>query len=402
MPRLAHCPFTRCGNRGDRECGSVLAGTSASRRGRRSLQAAPSSQSAIGSSSSPIPGTDDLVVDLGAGTGLLTLALAPHVQELVAVDISERMLERLDDTAAADGVDNVEPLVADLRRLPLKDESATLVVSNYAFHHLDDSGKELALAEARRILQPGGRLVICDMMFSLSLDARDRRLVWEKVKAMLKRGPAGVVRIFRNGGAGRRRSLGAAGHAGVVAGDAGRPAGSSRCESSCSRTRRRWPSRADRTSVLRELERAPSKQLPAVAEQLVAPAFPQPRERIVDEDVAGPGPHERDGVLVEIDRDPVARRCQPAQIRPGREAHPREHWVPGEHGVSHGCEAATVQVEETHAVASGKGADRWLVDAEAALGPASGRPPDESKLRIAPAEGRAAGDGLRIERAAAR
>ncbi len=36
------------------------------------------------------------------------------------------------------------------------------------------------------------------MMFSLSLEARDRRLVWEKVLALLRRGPAGVVRIFRN------------------------------------------------------------------------------------------------------------------------------------------------------------------------------------------------------------
>jgi ubiquinone/menaquinone biosynthesis C-methylase UbiE len=144
------------------------------------------------------PRRDDLVVDLGAGTGLLALALAPRVQELVAVDISRRMLERLDDTAAADGVHNVEPLVADLRRLPLEDESATLVVSNYAFHHLDDPGKELALAEARRILRPGGRLVICDMMFSLSLESRDRRLVWEKVRALLRRGPRGIVRILRN------------------------------------------------------------------------------------------------------------------------------------------------------------------------------------------------------------
>jgi ubiquinone/menaquinone biosynthesis C-methylase UbiE len=145
------------------------------------------------------PRVDDCAVDLGAGTGLLTLALAPHVQELVAVDISERMLERLDDRAAADGIDNVEPLLADLRRLPLEDECATLVVSNYAFHHLDDPGKELALAEARRILRPGGRLVICDMMFSLSLEPRDRRLVWEKVRGLLRRGPAGVVRILRNG-----------------------------------------------------------------------------------------------------------------------------------------------------------------------------------------------------------
>lgn len=144
------------------------------------------------------PRIDDRVVDLGAGTGLLARALAPRVRELIAVDISERMLERLDDAAVADGIHNVDTLVADLRRLPLADESATLVVSNYAFHHLDDPGKELALAEARRILRPGGRLVICDMMFSLSLEPRDRRLVLEKIVALLKRGPAGMVRILRN------------------------------------------------------------------------------------------------------------------------------------------------------------------------------------------------------------
>jgi ubiquinone/menaquinone biosynthesis C-methylase UbiE len=141
---------------------------------------------------------DDEVVDLGAGTGLLALAIAPAVAEVVAVDISERMLERLEDRAATDGVRNLRTLEADLRQLPLDDESATLVVSNYAFHHLDDAGKELALSEARRILRPGGRLVVCDMMFSLSLESRDRRLVLEKVVAMLRRGPAGVLRILKN------------------------------------------------------------------------------------------------------------------------------------------------------------------------------------------------------------
>jgi ubiquinone/menaquinone biosynthesis C-methylase UbiE len=146
------------------------------------------------------PRRDDHVVDLGAGTGLLALALAPQVRELVAVDISERMLERMDDAAVADGVHNIQAVVGDLRRLPLEDESATLVVSNYAFHHLDDAGKELALAEARRILQPGGRLIVCDMMFSLSLEPRDRRLIAGKLIALLKRGPRGVVRILNNAG----------------------------------------------------------------------------------------------------------------------------------------------------------------------------------------------------------
>ena len=146
----------------------------------------------------PSPG--DRVVDLGAGTGLLALELAPRVAEVTAVDISERMLERLDARAAADGVDNVRPVVGDLRSLPLEDDWATLVVSNYAFHHLVDADKELALTEARRVLAPGGRLVVCDMMFSLSLDARDRALLWHKLAAIARRGPAGVLRIARNAG----------------------------------------------------------------------------------------------------------------------------------------------------------------------------------------------------------
>ena len=146
------------------------------------------------------PQADDRVVDLGAGTGLIALALAPCVQDVLAVDISGRMLERLEASAATDGIKNLHALEADLRTLPVEDEWATLVVSNYAFHHLDDAGKELALSEARRVLRPGGRLVVCDMMFSLSLEARDRRVVWEKVVAMLRRGPAGVIRILKNAG----------------------------------------------------------------------------------------------------------------------------------------------------------------------------------------------------------
>lgn len=146
------------------------------------------------------PQADDLVVDLGAGTGLITLALASYVDSVAAVDISPKMLERLEWHADADGVGNVRTVEGDLRSLPLEDCSATLAVSNYAFHHLEDPDKELALSEARRVLVPGGRLVVCDMMFSLSLAPRDRALLLAKVAAIARRGPAGLWRIARNAG----------------------------------------------------------------------------------------------------------------------------------------------------------------------------------------------------------
>ena len=145
------------------------------------------------------PTGEDRVIDLGAGTGLLTLAFAPHVEQVLAVDASAGMLARLEEHARERELTNVTPLLADLRSLPLADETATLAVSNYAFHHLDHQSKELALGEARRVLAPGGRLVVCDMMFALSLAPRDRAIVGSKLRLLARRGPAGLLRIARNG-----------------------------------------------------------------------------------------------------------------------------------------------------------------------------------------------------------
>jgi ubiquinone/menaquinone biosynthesis C-methylase UbiE len=110
------------------------------------------------------------------------------------------MLDRLDAHAEENGISNVTTVAADMRTLPFEDESFDAVVSNYAFHHLVDADKAIALAEARRVLVPGGRLVVCDMMFSLSLQPRDRKLLAEKVVAIAKRGPSGLLRIARNAG----------------------------------------------------------------------------------------------------------------------------------------------------------------------------------------------------------
>ena len=142
----------------------------------------------------------DVVVDLGAGTGLLALSAAQQAHEVIAVDYSAPMLDRLTQHARALGRDNVRCVLADLRELPLPDDSADVAVSCYAFHHLADADKELALAEARRVLKPGARLVICDMMFALSLRPQDRRIVAGKIAAIARRGPAGILRLAKNAG----------------------------------------------------------------------------------------------------------------------------------------------------------------------------------------------------------
>lgn len=146
------------------------------------------------------PSPDDVAVDLGAGTGLLTIALARNVRNVVAIDISTAMLDRLRQHAREQRVSNVNYVEADLRSLPLDDESVTLAVSNYTFHHLADPDKELALAEVRRVLAPGGRLIICDMMFALSFEPRDRRVIFDKLVLIGRRGPAGWFRIAKNAG----------------------------------------------------------------------------------------------------------------------------------------------------------------------------------------------------------
>lgn len=141
---------------------------------------------------------DDVVVDIGCGTGLVTLPAAGRSRTAIGIDASETMLERLRAHAADQGLANIRLIHGDMRRLPLPDASVDVVVSCYAFHHLSDDGKELAAAEAFRVLRPGGRFVTIDMMFRLSLAPRDRGIVLSKVGLLLRAGPKGVVRLVRN------------------------------------------------------------------------------------------------------------------------------------------------------------------------------------------------------------
>ena len=141
----------------------------------------------------------DHTLDIGAGTGLLTLAAAPGVRHVTAVDVSPAMCRHLEAKLASLQIPNVDVLIGNATRLPLADGSVDVVLSNYCLHHLRDPDKSRALAEARRVLRPRGRIVLGDMMFQIGLrNARDRALVAHLVTTMLRRGPAGVLRLVKN------------------------------------------------------------------------------------------------------------------------------------------------------------------------------------------------------------
>jgi ubiquinone/menaquinone biosynthesis C-methylase UbiE len=104
------------------------------------------------------------ILDLGCGTGEMALAIArvrPGVK-LIGVDGDGDVLARAAVKARAAGVElELHEALAD--RVPLADADVDCVVSTLMFHHLLPPAKRAALAEARRVLAPGGRLLVCDL-----------------------------------------------------------------------------------------------------------------------------------------------------------------------------------------------------------------------------------------------
>ena len=144
------------------------------------------------------PRPSDVCVDLGAGTGFVTLALAPRVSSVLAVDISPAMAGSLSQRARESGLRNLTTEVCDLKDLRLPEASADLIVSSYALHHLITADKRALVARAARWLRPGGRLVIAEMMFGRGRSERDRAILRQKVVALAGKGPGGWWRIAKN------------------------------------------------------------------------------------------------------------------------------------------------------------------------------------------------------------
>lgn len=142
------------------------------------------------------PGT--VAVDLGCGTGQISLPLAQQGAQVLAVDVSSAMVRQLLTQAQAEGVPELEALAVPIEGLVLPPSSVDLVVSSYALHHLRDPDKARLVAAAAGWLRPGGQLVIADMMFGRGSSGRDRAIIRAKVSALARKGPGGWWRIAKN------------------------------------------------------------------------------------------------------------------------------------------------------------------------------------------------------------
>ena len=101
------------------------------------------------------------VADLGCGEGYLTIEAARWAKRVIAIDQSAEVLGRARELARRRRVKNITWKRGSLERLPLARASADIALLSQALHHATDPRR--ALAEARRILRPGGRLLVLDL-----------------------------------------------------------------------------------------------------------------------------------------------------------------------------------------------------------------------------------------------
>jgi ubiquinone/menaquinone biosynthesis C-methylase UbiE/biotin operon repressor len=112
-----------------------------------------------------------VVADLGAGEGAFSLLLAQRAQQVIAVDNSDRMVELGSALAKKTGVTTLEYRKGDLEAVPIADGSVDLALFSQSLHHALHPAR--AVGEAWRILRPGGRIAVLDLVQHRFAEARE-------------------------------------------------------------------------------------------------------------------------------------------------------------------------------------------------------------------------------------
>lgn len=122
---------------------------------------------------------DSTVLDLGAGTGQFTVAVAPSCARVTAVDVSPVMLGPLEAKVEAMGLTSVEVVRAGFLTYEHEGPPVDVAYSRLALHHLPDFWKAVALTRLRRIMRPGGVFRLVDVVYDFEpTDAEERIEAW--------------------------------------------------------------------------------------------------------------------------------------------------------------------------------------------------------------------------------
>ncbi len=102
-----------------------------------------------------------VIADLGAGEGTISQLMAQRAKKVIAIDNSEKMVEFGSALARQHGIANLEYRLGDIEEVPIRSATVDLAFLSQALHHAVHPDR--ALAEARRILKPGGRIAVLDL-----------------------------------------------------------------------------------------------------------------------------------------------------------------------------------------------------------------------------------------------
>jgi SAM-dependent methyltransferase len=120
----------------------------------------------------------ETVLDLGSGAGFDSFLAASRVGpagKVIGVDMTPEMIKRARENAAIGGYSNVQFRQGDLEDLPVEDKSVDVVISNCVINLVPD--KKKAFEEAFRVLKPGGRLMVSDLVLRQELPLRIRESI---------------------------------------------------------------------------------------------------------------------------------------------------------------------------------------------------------------------------------
>lgn len=111
---------------------------------------------------------DSVVMDVGTGTGIFATAVAPHCQEIIAVDPSPAMVASLQRTVAESEIPNLSIVHSGILTYQHDDAPVDIIYTRHALHHLPDFWKTMALKKMRDLLVRGGILLVKDLFFDFS------------------------------------------------------------------------------------------------------------------------------------------------------------------------------------------------------------------------------------------